>query len=201
MNQSNDNSTSPDDRKSRWIELAMKHASDGTRIVTDSGISLKQCVLTAMHSVIEKMVSLSEELTERGLDEVQMRVARMASDFSRDVSIATHWTDEEKSLMCELVCVGHLVSQIRLAEALSEMGKPESESQVGPTGEYPDGKISEDDGGELRIAVSLDRERGLVNMDFGTMIKWFSMSPLDAVGLSQALVEASKALVMEEDND
>ena len=51
-------------------------------------------------------------------------------------------------------------------------------SEIGPTGKHPEGKISKDDDGELRVGLSiLD---GNVVMKFGKSVAWIGLPPENA---------------------
>lgn len=62
---------------------------------------------------------------------------------------------------------------------------------VGATGEFPDGKISEDDEGELSLAVS-HNDKGLVVFDFGSPVKWLAMVPDKAEKLANAIIDHAR---------
>lgn len=49
------------------------------------------------------------------------------------------------------------------------------EGEFGATGEFPDGKISEDDEGELRIGVTVDEANDLVMVMLGKPVGWFGL--------------------------
>ncbi len=46
---------------------------------------------------------------------------------------------------------------------------------LGPTGEYPEGKLNSDDEGEFQIAIGA--VEGLVKIHFGTPLVWLAMDP------------------------
>jgi len=70
----------------------------------------------------------------------------------------------------------------------------EPQVKVGPTGEYPNGKIAEGDKGELQFAVGVTRSAE-VFLDFGTDVKWIALPPVQAIGLAEILaVNAEKAV-------
>lgn len=58
----------------------------------------------------------------------------------------------------------------------------------GPTGKFPDGRISSDDEGELAIKLSLDTACKLVVLDFGKDVKWLALPPDAARQLGIRLV-------------
>jgi hypothetical protein len=63
--------------------------------------------------------------------------------------------------------------------------------KLGTTGEFPDGKTSEDDKGELAMAIG--NKDGLVFIDFGNKpIDWISFKPEEAVQLAYLLLSHAK---------
>jgi hypothetical protein len=66
--------------------------------------------------------------------------------------------------------------------------------EPGPTGKFPDGKLNDDDEGELNIAVHADN--GMVRVDFGTKLEWISMTPDDAADLARILVRMATVASM-----
>jgi len=63
--------------------------------------------------------------------------------------------------------------------------------------EWPHGRVSGDDDGELALAISSDAATGLVRMDFGKPVAWMAMSPDDAVALAQLLIRHARAISKE----
>lgn len=64
--------------------------------------------------------------------------------------------------------------------------------KLGPTGKFPEGKVSKDDEGELSFAVGKDGGNVVVN--FGAPVVWFSMPPHLARKFAASLIEfADKA--------
>ena len=59
--------------------------------------------------------------------------------------------------------------------------------KVGATGRYPQGKLDESDEGELTLAVT--RTGDVIRIDFGKSIEWIAMSPEDAAGFAQLLMQ------------
>lgn len=58
----------------------------------------------------------------------------------------------------------------------------------GPTGQFPEGKLTADDEGEIRYAVAADRERQKVVIDFGAPVRWVGMTPDQADHLGRLLI-------------
>ena len=65
---------------------------------------------------------------------------------------------------------------------------------LGATGQFSEGKISEDDEGDLRIAIGHDPEKGIVMAQFGKPIAWIGMPPANARRLAQMLLDHAAAL-------
>jgi hypothetical protein len=86
--------------------------------------------------------------------------------------------------------VGHYDDNDVLAKLLREkLGSPEN---IGPTGEFPDGKVTEEDEGGIKFGVAADKYRGLVHIDFGKPIQWLAMTAKEAANLGQMLNEKAR---------
>lgn len=59
------------------------------------------------------------------------------------------------------------------------------------TREYPDGKLNDDDEGELTILVCV--EKGRVMVMFPKPVKWFALPPQQAVDLAKIIVSNAQA--------
>jgi len=68
------------------------------------------------------------------------------------------------------------------------------ETIFGPTGEFPRGKLSEHDEGELIMGVRADKASGVVLLQFGVTVTWVSMTPSDARTLAMMLSKAAAEL-------
>ena len=58
-------------------------------------------------------------------------------------------------------------------------------AEPGPTGDYPDGKLNDDDKGGLMMAIQV--ENGNIRIDFGTPTAWFALDPDAAIAFAAAL--------------
>lgn len=65
---------------------------------------------------------------------------------------------------------------------------------IGAQGVYPRGKITPDDKGLLAVAMTTNKEKGIIMIDFGTSISWIGLTPDDARALAKALIERSDEL-------
>lgn len=68
----------------------------------------------------------------------------------------------------------------------------DDEPILGPTGRFPDGKISDDDDGEVTVAISRDPRDGLIHVDFGYPISWLALHPAQAVALAAMLLKHAR---------
>lgn len=65
-------------------------------------------------------------------------------------------------------------------------------SFLGSTGKFPDGKLNEDDEGEMRIAVGI--EDSCVIIMFGELVSWIGLTAEGARDLANSLIEKAKSL-------
>ena len=63
---------------------------------------------------------------------------------------------------------------------------------TGPTGEFPEGKLREDDEGEIVIKVG--EYQGKVVMDFGTEVKWIGMNAKQAAEIGRGLLKHAQKI-------
>jgi hypothetical protein len=61
---------------------------------------------------------------------------------------------------------------------------------LGPTGDYPDGKLDESDDGALQMAITA--EKGRVLVVFGKPIAWIGLEPKDAREMAVLLVKQAE---------
>lgn len=64
----------------------------------------------------------------------------------------------------------------------------------GPTGEFPRGKISGDDDGEINIEFSHSDELGLVRMKFATPTRWIAFSPAEGLEMVRLILAHGSSL-------
>ncbi len=65
---------------------------------------------------------------------------------------------------------------------------------IGTQGVHLRGKITPDDKGLLAVAMTTNKEKGIIMIDFGTSISWIGLTPDDARTLAKALIERSDEL-------
>ncbi len=66
--------------------------------------------------------------------------------------------------------------------------------QIGATGNFPNGKLSETDEGEIAIAVIALPEQGTVIINFGKEVSWIGMNADQADGLAELLKQKADEL-------
>jgi hypothetical protein len=65
--------------------------------------------------------------------------------------------------------------------------------KLGPTGDFPQGKINADDKGAIRIAITADPHTQKVYIDLGPMaITWLALDPAGAEELAAHLVAKAR---------
>jgi hypothetical protein len=69
---------------------------------------------------------------------------------------------------------------------------PKWHGPLGPTHDYPYGKLGSDDDGALNVAVTRDKE-GNVHVDFGTPVKWFAMPSDQAIEFAKLIIRHAGA--------
>jgi len=63
------------------------------------------------------------------------------------------------------------------------------DSRIGPTGKYPNGPMNKNDAGELAVAISTNKKKGIITIDFGTSLSWLGLTVDDAKMLVKILNE------------
>lgn len=61
--------------------------------------------------------------------------------------------------------------------------------KVGPTGKFPEGKLSEEDEGELALSIGCNHENRLVVIDFGKKVTWIGMRPDQAKEFADTILK------------
>jgi hypothetical protein len=67
--------------------------------------------------------------------------------------------------------------------------QPWNKRKLGATGEFPLGKLNDDDQGALRLGVAYDPVDGIVRMEFGKPVAWLGFPPSDAIELAKLLLK------------
>lgn len=70
----------------------------------------------------------------------------------------------------------------------------EKDLGLGPTGEFPQGKLNDDDEGELTIAIGI--ENGKVVIRFGKEVAWLGMDADGARGMAASLIRKADELAI-----
>ena len=75
----------------------------------------------------------------------------------------------------------------KLNNVASELGEP-----LGPTGQFPEGKLTSHDEGEIRLAIG--QKDGKVFVDFGSQVIWIGFTPAQAKEIARILVRNAEAI-------
>ena len=65
-------------------------------------------------------------------------------------------------------------------------------SQIGKTGEFPEGKMTPHDEGAIQFAIG--SKDGKVIVEFATPVAWLGMQPEQAINLAESLIEKAARL-------
>jgi hypothetical protein len=79
-----------------------------------------------------------------------------------------------------------LQAQVMSGETMGPAAEPTV--PLGATGNFPDGKLNDEDEGELALQVGAD-ERGNIVLNFGKPLEWIAMPPASARQLAQHLLD------------
>lgn len=71
--------------------------------------------------------------------------------------------------------------------------QPWNKRPVGATGKFPQGHLSDDDQGELRMGVGYDKLNGIVRVEFGKPVAWLGIPPAEAIQLAKLLLRQAGA--------
>lgn len=75
--------------------------------------------------------------------------------------------------------------------------KPWNKREIGPTGNFPQGVLNDDDEGELQFGVARDPLDGLVHVKFGKPVAWFALPPEIAINFARLLLRNAGAKKVE----
>ena len=65
---------------------------------------------------------------------------------------------------------------------------------LGATGKFPKDQMNEDDHGELKVAMGINKEHKRIMIDFGKKISWIGMEAEEARELAKSLLENANKL-------
>lgn len=68
---------------------------------------------------------------------------------------------------------------------------------LGATGKYPLGALSDEDEGELRMAIGRDPIDGVIRLDFGKPVAWVGLPPPEAIEMAKLLLKHAGATRIE----
>jgi hypothetical protein len=76
-------------------------------------------------------------------------------------------------------------------ELLKELGAQVAPDalKIGATGEFPRGKLVEEDEGEIRVAIAADHKTQTVVIDFGKPVAWIGFTGEQAQQIADTLIK------------
>lgn len=72
------------------------------------------------------------------------------------------------------------------------MKKSDALKIIGPTGDYPEGKLSPDDKGGLMVAIGIDGDK--IRFEFGAPVTWLLLGKSNALALAALLMHQAELL-------
>lgn len=67
--------------------------------------------------------------------------------------------------------------------------QPWNKRPFGAAGEFPQGKLNDDDGGALAVGVAFDKLDGIVRVDFGKPVAWLGLPPPQAIAFAKLILK------------
>ena len=64
--------------------------------------------------------------------------------------------------------------------------------QLGPTKQFPEGKLTDKDEGEIAFAIGVVNKKVVIN--FGSPVAWFGMLPSQAIELGEILIKHGRSI-------
>lgn len=71
--------------------------------------------------------------------------------------------------------------------------QPWNKKPLGARNSFSQGKLNEDDGGDIAIGIAYDKVDGIVRMDFGKPVAWLGFPPPQAVELAKLILKNAGA--------
>lgn len=66
--------------------------------------------------------------------------------------------------------------------------QPWNKKPFGATGDFPQGQLSDDDQGGIKIGIAYDKLDGIVRIEFGKPVAWLGLPPPEAIELAKHLL-------------
>lgn len=85
--------------------------------------------------------------------------------------------------------------ELRRQKELMEIFKRQAQKPI--SRQYPEGRISAEDEGQLAFLVAADPNTNLVRLQFNKPVAWMAMSAKDAVALAEMLIDKAKQVATE----
>ena len=86
-----------------------------------------------------------------------------------------------------------ILKEFHKSQGLTDAFSERLAEKLGATGQFPEGKLTKHDEGELAFAVFT--KDGKVVVDFNTEVTWFGMNPDQAIALAELLVKHAGKII------
>jgi hypothetical protein len=70
-----------------------------------------------------------------------------------------------------------------------------NEEELGSTGLFPDGMLSDADKGELKLAIWADAFNDVVLINFGKPVAWIALPPQSAIEFARMIIKNAEKLI------
>lgn len=87
---------------------------------------------------------------------------------------------------------GHPFDGGQSLDSFHEQFKNSIINDLGATGKFPDGKLTDNDEGEIKIGVTVSDER--VVLAFGKKIEWIGLTREQAIQIGQTLIDRARQI-------
>lgn len=64
--------------------------------------------------------------------------------------------------------------------------------KFGATGNFPKGKLNEDDEGAIKIGIAFDPTNQIVRIEFGTPVTWLGLPPEEAIQFANMILAKAR---------
>lgn len=137
----------------------------------------------------EKLVEMYEAISGHRVGENPSRRATVIKEMRDVVTAKSEQEAAENFDLWGFETEDALIAAIKYIRGGGRVLDAKAGARPGATGKFPDGKLNEDDEGELRLAVFGDQENGVVTVLFGKPIVWLGLPPGEAREFARLIVE------------
>lgn len=112
------------------------------------------------------------------------QIASVRREIAMRTRVYPNWVASKKMTQAK---ADHELAAMRAV--LDTLQRTES---LGATGRHPMGHVSDDDEGELRMAVGYDHIDGIVRIEFGKPVAWLGLPCENAIDLANTILRCAR---------